>query len=82
MTIVGGMSCGDGGDEGRDSRLVKAFNSAGNQHMVDPALAGGPPTMFICGDHDGCPARCRDHRRSTKRVAVPSDFAVRRPVRV
>lgn len=35
------------------ARLVKAFNSVGNQHMIDPALPGGPPTMFICGNHDG-----------------------------
>jgi 8-hydroxy-5-deazaflavin:NADPH oxidoreductase len=34
------------------ARLVKAFNSVGNEHMVHPRLAGGPPTMFICGNHD------------------------------
>jgi predicted dinucleotide-binding enzyme len=33
-----------------DAHLVKAFNQVGNQHMVDPAFEGGPPTMFICGD--------------------------------
>lgn len=31
-------------------RFVKAFNSVGGAFMVDPAFAGGPPTMFICGD--------------------------------
>lgn len=31
-------------------RLVKAFNSVGAAHMVDPAFDAGPPTMFICGD--------------------------------
>ncbi|NDL58841.1 NADPH-dependent F420 reductase [Phytoactinopolyspora mesophila] len=34
-----------------DARLVKAFNSVGNQHMVDPRFEGGPPTMFICGNN-------------------------------
>jgi 8-hydroxy-5-deazaflavin:NADPH oxidoreductase len=32
------------------ARFVKAFNSVGNQHMVDPTFEGGPPTMFICGN--------------------------------
>lgn len=32
------------------ARFVKAFNSVGNAFMVDPHFAGGPPTMFICGD--------------------------------
>lgn len=31
-------------------RFVKAFNSVGNAHMVDPQFPAGPPTMFICGD--------------------------------
>jgi predicted dinucleotide-binding enzyme len=31
-------------------RFVKAFNSVGSAFMVDPRFAGGPPTMFICGD--------------------------------
>jgi predicted dinucleotide-binding enzyme len=31
-------------------RFVKAFNSVGSARMVDPELAGGPPTMFIAGD--------------------------------
>lgn len=31
-------------------RFVKAFNSVGSAFMVDPKFAGGPPTMFICGD--------------------------------
>jgi 8-hydroxy-5-deazaflavin:NADPH oxidoreductase len=33
-----------------DARLVKAFNSVGNARMVNPAFAGGRPTMFICGN--------------------------------
>ncbi len=32
--------------------VVKCFNSVGNQHMVDPKFAGGPPDMFICGNDD------------------------------
>jgi hypothetical protein len=32
------------------ARFVKAFSSVGNALMVDPQLAGGPPTMFICGN--------------------------------
>lgn len=33
-----------------DGRFVKAFNSVGAGLMVKPALQGGRPTMFICGD--------------------------------
>jgi len=33
-------------------RFVKAWNSIGNAFMVDPHFAGGPPTMFICGNDD------------------------------
>ena len=33
-----------------ESRVVKAFNTVGNAHMVDPQFPGGPPDMFICGD--------------------------------
>jgi predicted dinucleotide-binding enzyme len=32
------------------ARFVKAFNSVGNASMVNPAFAGGKPTMFICGN--------------------------------
>jgi len=32
------------------AKLVKAFNSVGNSLMYKPAFAGGPPTMFICGN--------------------------------
>jgi predicted dinucleotide-binding enzyme len=31
-------------------RFVKAFNSVGSALMVHPMLAGGPPTMFYCGN--------------------------------
>ena len=34
-----------------EANLVKAFNSVGNTLMYKPALQGGPPTMFICGNN-------------------------------
>ena len=33
-----------------EAQFVKAFNSVGNPYMVNPQLAGGPPTMFIAGN--------------------------------
>jgi 8-hydroxy-5-deazaflavin:NADPH oxidoreductase len=33
-------------------RFVKAFNSVGSPLMVNPQLAGGRPTMFICGNDE------------------------------
>ena len=36
-----------------ESKVVKAFNTVGNSHMVDPDFPGGPPDMFICGDDAG-----------------------------
>lgn len=32
------------------ARVVKALNSIGNQHMIQPDFPGGPPDMFICGN--------------------------------
>lgn len=32
------------------ARFVKAFSCVGSALMVNPKLAGGPPTMFICGN--------------------------------
>jgi predicted dinucleotide-binding enzyme len=32
------------------ARVVKAYNTVGNPLMVDPAVPGGPPTMFIAGN--------------------------------
>jgi 8-hydroxy-5-deazaflavin:NADPH oxidoreductase len=32
------------------ARFVKAFSCVGNSLMVEPKVAGGPPTMFICGN--------------------------------
>ena len=39
-----------------NAKLVKAFNSVGSPLMYKPVLAGGPPTMFICGNDDGAKA--------------------------
>jgi hypothetical protein len=33
-----------------EAHFVKAFSCVGNALMVNPKLAGGPPTMFICGN--------------------------------
>jgi len=35
------------------AKFVKAFNSVGNALMVRPNLAGGKPTMFLCGNDAG-----------------------------
>jgi predicted dinucleotide-binding enzyme len=33
------------------AHVVKAYNTVGAAFMVDPELPGGPPTMFVAGDH-------------------------------
>ncbi len=43
-----------------DTRFVKAFNSVGSALMVNPKLAGGPPSMFICGNDDGAKKVARE----------------------
>lgn len=35
-----------------DTYVVKAFNTVGNAFMFRPDFPGGPPDMFICGNHD------------------------------
>lgn len=32
--------------------VVKAFNTVGHQHMVDPGFDGGPPDMFVAGNDE------------------------------
>jgi predicted dinucleotide-binding enzyme len=32
------------------ARVVKAFNTVGSLHMVDPQFPGGPPDMLLAGD--------------------------------
>ena len=34
------------------ARVVKAFNTIGSPHMVNPQFPGGPPSMFIAGGDD------------------------------
>jgi predicted dinucleotide-binding enzyme len=34
------------------ARIVKAFNTVGNAHMVHPKFEGGPPDMFLCGNDE------------------------------
>src|SRR5437762_43898 len=41
------------------ANLVKAFSCVGNALMVNPKLPGGPPTMFICGNHAGAKAEVK-----------------------
>jgi hypothetical protein len=35
-----------------DAHVVKAFNTVGSAHMFRPGFPGGPPDMFLCGNHD------------------------------
>ncbi len=35
-----------------EARVVKAFNSVGNNLMVNPKLSEGVPTMFYCGNDE------------------------------
>jgi predicted dinucleotide-binding enzyme len=39
--------------EFQTARFVKAFNSVGHAQLIDPQWAGGPPSMFICGNDAG-----------------------------
>ncbi|MFI5414352.1 MAG: NADPH-dependent F420 reductase [Candidatus Lutacidiplasmatales archaeon] len=41
------------------SRVVKAFNSAGNAHMFRPDFPGGPPDMFYCGNDESAKSTVR-----------------------
>ena len=40
-----------------DAHVVKAFNTVGNAFMFRPDFPGGPPDMFICGNHDAAKAK-------------------------
>lgn len=42
------------------AHFVKAFSCVGNAFMFKPAFAGGPPTMFICGNDEGAKAKTRE----------------------
>jgi predicted dinucleotide-binding enzyme len=39
-----------------EARVVKAFNTVGNAHMVNPDFPCGPPDMLIAGNDDGAKA--------------------------
>ena len=41
------------------AHFVKAFSSVGSATMVNPHLADGTPTMFICGNDDAAKAIVR-----------------------
>jgi len=43
-----------------DSKVVKAFNTVGAPHMVNPDFPGGPPDMFICGNDTEAVAQVKD----------------------
>jgi 8-hydroxy-5-deazaflavin:NADPH oxidoreductase len=42
------------------ARFVKAFSSVGSGLMVNPRLAGGRPSMFICGNDEGAKRRASE----------------------
>lgn len=39
------------------AKVVKAWNTVGNAHMINPDFPGGPPDMFIAGDDAEAKAR-------------------------
>lgn len=39
-----------------EAKVVKAYNTVGNLLMVDPQVAGGPPTMLLGGNDAGAKA--------------------------
>jgi len=43
-----------------DSYVVKAFNSIGNNFMVNPHFEEGTPTMFICGNNSEAKKKVTD----------------------
>jgi predicted dinucleotide-binding enzyme len=40
-----------------DAYVVKAFNTVGNAFMFRPDFPGGPPDMFMCGNHEESKAK-------------------------
>lgn len=42
-----------------EAHFVKAFSCVGNAFMIHPALPGGPPTMFFCGNDKGAKAEVK-----------------------
>ncbi len=53
LAVAGNDSAGEGVQRLLpDAHVVKAFNTVGSAHMFRPSFPGGPPDMFICGNHD------------------------------
>jgi 8-hydroxy-5-deazaflavin:NADPH oxidoreductase len=46
------------------AKVVKAFNTVGHAHMVDPKFSEGRPDMFICGDDAGAKATVAEITKS------------------
>lgn len=42
-----------------EAHFVKVFSCVGNAFMVNPEFPGGPPTMFICGNHQAAKAEVK-----------------------
>jgi len=43
-----------------EAHVVKAFNSVGSARMVTPKFDKGPPTMFLCGNHEAAKKQVED----------------------
>lgn len=43
-----------------EAHLVKCFSSVGSSLMFQPKLTSGPPTMFICGNHEASKLQARE----------------------
>jgi predicted dinucleotide-binding enzyme len=66
LAVSGNDSAGEGVQRLLpDAYVVKAFNTVGNAFMFRPDFPGGPPDMFICGNHD--------HAKTTV-TAILKDF--------
>ena len=53
LSVSGGDSAGESVQRWMpDARVVKALNTVNARLMVDPDVAGGPPTMFIAGNDE------------------------------
>ena len=53
LSITGADSLGERVQRAlTDAKVVKAFNTIGNQYFVDPSFSEGRPTMLIAGDDE------------------------------
>jgi len=46
------------------AKVIKAFNTVGYAHMIDPKFPGGPPDMFLAGDDAGAKKTVSDITKS------------------